>query len=126
MNEQKTAHALGWFSIGLGLTELLATKTLSSYLGMEKQEALIRAYGLREIAAGIGVLSQQRPVAGMWSRAGGDLMDLVTLGIAYTPNNPKRANVGIALGTVAAITVLDILCAQKLSSSAAIQNHPAS
>jgi hypothetical protein len=28
MNEEKLARALGWFSIGLGLTEVVATRSL--------------------------------------------------------------------------------------------------
>jgi len=126
MNEEKIARALGWFSLGLGLTELMATRSLSEYLGMEEQTALIRAYGLREIASGIGILSHPHPTTGVWARAGGDMMDLLTLGTAYTPDNLKRANVGIALGTVAAVTLVDLLCAQKLSKSTPVEPAPES
>ena len=49
------ARGLGWFSIGLGLAEVLAPRVLTRGLGMENEQ-LVRAYGLREIATGIGIL----------------------------------------------------------------------
>ena len=57
----ETAHSmargLGWFSIGLGLAEVLAPRALTRGLGMEGNEQLVQAYGLREIPTGIGILS---------------------------------------------------------------------
>src|SRR6478609_8300231 len=45
----QTAHSmargLGWFSIGLGLAELLAPRTLTRGLGMEGNEQIVQAYG---------------------------------------------------------------------------------
>jgi len=41
---------LGWFSIGLGLAEVLAPRSLTRGLGMEGHEQLMQAYGVREIA----------------------------------------------------------------------------
>ena len=61
MNEEKLARALGWFSIGLGLTEVVGTRSLSRLLGMKDRAGLLRVFGLREIAIGIGILSQRRP-----------------------------------------------------------------
>ena len=52
------ARGLGWFSIGLGLAELLAPAQGRRFLGMEEHTGLIRAYGAREIATGIGILTQ--------------------------------------------------------------------
>ena len=46
------ARGLGMFSIGLGLAEVFAARSLTRFLGMEGHETLIRAYGLREIANG--------------------------------------------------------------------------
>ena len=55
------ARGLGWFSIGLGLAEVLAPRALTRGLGMEGSEQLVQAYGLREIATGIGILSSDQP-----------------------------------------------------------------
>ena len=108
------ARGLGWFSIGLGLAELLAPRRLTEFLGMEGQEGLFQAYGLREIATGIGVLSADDPAPWVWGRVGGDALDLATLAIGLDEDNPKRGNVGFAIGAVAGVTVLDVLCTQML------------
>ena len=101
-------HALGWFSMGLGLTELLAPKVLTRWLGMEGKEGLVRAYGARELASGVLCLSVNKDY-GAWSRVGGDILDLATLGAAYNDDNPKKRNVGIAIAAVAGITIIDAL-----------------
>ena len=56
------------------------TVKTSVLLGAKERDAgLMRFLGLREIAAGIVVLSGAR-AAGCWSRVAGDLMDLSLLG----------------------------------------------
>jgi hypothetical protein len=109
------ARALGWFSIGLGLAELLAPRQFTRALGMPGSEMLVRSYGLREIGHGILSLSPDK-VAGLWSRVGGDALDILTLAAAYRPDNPKRDNVGLALAAVAGITLLDLVGAQGVTS----------
>ncbi len=116
MNEERVAHALGWFSIGLGLTEVVAGRALGRSLGMEGQTGLLRAFGLREIAAGVGILSQPRPAGWMWARVAGDALDLAALGSACTEDNPERENLGVAIGAVAGITAVDIWCAWRLTT----------
>ena len=107
------AQGLGWFSIGLGLTEVLATGGLTEYLGMQKKAALVRFFGLREIAAGAGLLTQPQSAPWFWARGGGDALDLAALASGMTASNPKRRRVGAALAIVAAITAVDIAAALK-------------
>jgi hypothetical protein len=101
------AWALGWFSIALGVVELLAPQALARFLGMEGKEGLLRAYGVREIAAGMTSLSTEK-AAGLWSRVAGDILDIATLLPAYSDDNPKKHNVGLALAAVVAITLVDL------------------
>ena len=42
MNEMKVASGLGWFSIGLGLAEIVAGREIGRSLGMEDRSWLIR------------------------------------------------------------------------------------
>lgn len=111
------AQGLSWFSVGLGLAELLAPRSLGRFLGMEEHAALIRIYGARELATGIGILAQtDPPAAWLWGRLGGDALDLGTLASGLRRDNPQRENVGLALVAVAGVTVLDVLCATALGS----------
>lgn len=99
-------RALGWASFGLGALELFAPRVVTRWLGMEGRETLIRAYGARELGAGVMCLSTNAD-AGAFARAGGDAVDLATLATAYRDDNPKKRNVGIAMAAVAAIAVAD-------------------
>jgi hypothetical protein len=105
------AKGLGWFSLGLGLTELLAPGRITRALGMQGQEALVRVYGAREIASGILSLSVDKKL-GLWSRVAGDGLDIATVMTALRPDNPKRDNVVIALALLLGITAVDLIDAQ--------------
>jgi hypothetical protein len=102
----KFGRALGWVSFGLGLTELLSPKTITRALGAEGNEGLVRAYGAREIASGVLCLSTNNDV-GAWSRVAGDIIDLASLAAAYRDDNPKKANVGLAIAAVVGIAIAD-------------------
>lgn len=108
-------RALGWFSLGLGLTELFAPKVLTRWLGVEGKEGLVRAYGAREIASGVMCLSVNNDY-GAWSRVAGDVLDLASLAAAYHDDNPKKANVGIAIAAVTGIAVVDAIAGQSIRS----------
>ena len=110
------ARGLGWFSIALGVAEVLAPRTLARALGMNGSEALLRAYGVREIATGLGILAARDPAPWIWGRVGGDALDIATLATGLDERNPRKQNVGIALAAVAGVTLLDVACAQALSA----------
>jgi hypothetical protein len=111
------ARGLGVFSIALGLVELAAARSLTRALGMEGSETLVRLYGVREIAKGVGILASSDPTPWLWGRVAGDALDVATLAPALKRDNPKRGNVAIALASVAGATALDVYCAQQLSRS---------
>ena len=111
------ARAIAWFSIGLGMVELVAPERLCRYLGMEDKTELVRLYGVREIGKGIGILSQERPEGWLWARIAGDFLDLATLATALDSHNRHRDRVVGAMAAVAGITLLDVVCARQLSAS---------
>jgi len=103
----RLARTLGWVSIGLGVTELVAPGRIARMLGLDDKEGLIRAYGARELASAVPTLSIDKPV-GLAARIGGDVLDLGTLATALHRDNPKRRNAAIATALVAGITLLDL------------------
>src|SRR3954463_14171083 len=117
MNEMKVARGLGWFSIGLGLAEIVAGREIGRTLGMEGRTWLIRAYGGREIVSGITIFSQDTPRAGVWSRVAGDVLDLATLASAYRDDNPKRDNVAAAIASIVGIRGLHCWCEKRPHSA---------
>jgi hypothetical protein len=114
-SSDKLARGLGWFSIGLGVAEIVAPERFTRALGMSGKESLVRAYGVREIASGILSLSVDKQ-AGLWSRVAGDGVDIATLMSGLREDNPKRDNVAIAMTMVLGVTLLDVVGAQSTSS----------
>ena len=112
----KLARGLGWFSIGLGMTELLFGRKLASSLGLGHRVGLVRFFGLREIATGLGILSRDRGKAPwIWARVAGDVLDLGVLATALRPQNPERGKAVFATTNVAAVTALDVVCGMQLT-----------
>ncbi|WP_281976493.1 hypothetical protein [Pseudorhizobium flavum] len=109
-NTDRLARNLGWFSIGLGIAELVAARRISRAIGIEGSESLIRAFGAREIASGMLTLSVDKK-AGLYSRVAGDAVDLAVLSTAVRDDNPKRGNAALALAMVAGVTLLDVAAA---------------
>ncbi|MFZ4410702.1 MAG: hypothetical protein ACOYOH_25385 [Paracraurococcus sp.] len=111
------ARGLGWFSLGLGLTELLAPQLVTRSLGLRGQEKLIASHGAREIATGIGLLAARDPTPWLWGRVAGDALDLGTLaGGLVAGRGRERGNAGLALAALAGVTLLDVLCGRALSA----------
>jgi uncharacterized membrane protein len=114
---KRLARGLGWFSIGLGMTELLCPRFIAKISGVpNSRTGLIRLYGLREIASGITIFSQKEPAGGVWSRVAGDAMDLASLGMAFTSPGAQRSRVAFATANVLAVTALDLIAAKQLST----------
>jgi uncharacterized membrane protein len=117
-NEERLANALGWFSIGLGLAEVAAPGKMAKLIGVSNEDrthTVLRTYGLREIAAGVGILSNTRPAGWVWGRVAGDMLDLASLASALKSENSQRGRVATATAAVIGITALDLICSQKLS-----------
>ncbi len=107
------ARALGWFSIGLGATELLAPRMLTRMLGLRGHENLVRSYGLREIGTGVGILRSKDPTSWIWGRVGGDMLDIATVALGL--RGPRRANATLALVSLAGVTAVDVVCGGTLA-----------
>ncbi|HEY8608521.1 MAG TPA: SRPBCC family protein [Noviherbaspirillum sp.] len=110
---ERLANALGWFSIGLGLAQVLAPSRVSRAIGVADNPALMRAVGVRELTAGVGILTQRRPANWLWSRVAGDMMDLAMLANAARSPYARRDRIGLAAVAVAGITALDLLSSME-------------
>lgn len=109
------AQALGWFSVGLGVAQLLAPRAMARAAGLPGHPGWIRAVGAREIAAGVGILGAHRPAGWLWTRVAGDAMDLAILGMAAATAGSRRRRVALAGGVVAGLAALDVLTSVRHS-----------
>jgi uncharacterized membrane protein len=116
-DDRQLGQLLGWFSIGLGLAELLAPRALGRAIGVGDQSATLRALGVREVVSGLGLLSERKPGAWAWSRVAGDAMDLALLGAAARSPDSDPRRIAIATAGVLAVTALDVYAGRRLQAS---------
>jgi uncharacterized membrane protein len=117
---ERRARGLGWFSIGLGLAQIGAPRAVARLIGVNDDDGTrntMFAIGLREITSGIGILTRPRPAGWVWTRVGGDLMDLALLGKALNSDEADRTRVGVATAAVLGVTLLDFVTSRQLSDS---------
>lgn len=109
LNVDDLARGLGWFSIALGLAEMLAPGRVARTVGLRRRRKLLRLYGIRETAVGVGLLLSERRGPWLWARAGGDVLDIVSLRGALRQQNPRLGLARSAMISVLLITALDVL-----------------
>jgi uncharacterized membrane protein len=120
------ANGLAWFSIGLGLAELLAPNRVARFIGVKESgtnRALLRAFGARELSAGVGILSRQDRSPWVWSRVAGDVMDLSMLGAALSSTDTERRRASTAAAAVLGVTALDVLVGKRLSEDESTESR---
>lgn len=111
----RMAKNLGYLSIALGMAELLVPKTVCSVAGIRGLENVVRAYGAREIATGVAILTSHNPEPWIWVRVAGDIADMATVASGLQQDNAKKHTNIMALGALAAVTALDVVCARSLN-----------
>lgn len=115
---ERLADGLGWFSIGLGLAEVLAPRGVARLVGVrpsKRSTAVLRATGLREIGHGVAILSEPRPAEWVWTRVAGDMLDLALLGGALATRPEKPGRTLAATLAILGVTALDLMGAQELT-----------
>lgn len=111
------AKGLGIFSIALGLAEVLMPNQLGELAGVSRSHRkFLPALGLREIAHGVGILQSAKPTTAVWTRVGGDALDLAFLGASFASDQGNKTRLTGATAAVLGVAALDLICAKQLSS----------
>lgn len=113
---KQTGLGLGLFSLALGAAELIAPQKIAKGLGLDPEgsaKSVIRAFGLREIAAGAMLVRGPAVSFNSWNRVFGDTMDTAALLLALRTTKKPGAVLG-ALAFVGACTALDRWTAGRL------------
>jgi uncharacterized membrane protein len=115
---ERLAKGLGWLSLGLGIAHLARPRAVSRFaLGghdRRKRDAMI-AVGVREVAAGIGILTRRRPAGWLWARVAGDVIDLALLGASFRTKNTRSSHLMRSMAGVVGVTILDVVAGVQLS-----------
>jgi uncharacterized membrane protein len=106
--EARLGSMLGWVSIALGATQVLAPRAFARATGLPRIDWLYRAIGLRELACGVGLLAQPKSPAFKWARVLGDTMDSAVIGAAMFSQRSDRKRLAATAAIAAGITALDV------------------
>ena len=117
------ARGLGWLSIGLGVAELVTARPLARSVGLRGRGAVVAGYGIREVATGVGLLNTDRPAPWLWARVAGDVLDVVSLVVGARRHPRHSRGASIALAAVAGVTLVDLVCARRLSGPPKASRH---
>jgi hypothetical protein len=112
---RRRAEALGWFSVALGLAQLLLPRAVARAAGAGDHAGLVRALGAREIASGAGLLLRPTRPSFAWLRLAGDVVDLALLGRAMLAPRARRDKLALAIAAVSGVAVMDALTARELA-----------
>ena len=115
-SEEKMATALGWFSVGLGLAQLVAPREVARMIGIGEHNILMRLCGARELATGVGILTQERPAGWLWARVAGDVLDVALLSNAMRDDDNDRGRVAAALAAVVGVGAADVIAGRQLTA----------
>jgi len=110
---KQLSKGLGWFSLALGAAELFAPRKITQALDAEGNETLVKAFGAREIAAGLAILGAPAHAERVGARVAGDALDLGALALAAR-NSPRNPWVWGAIGFVVGAAVADVLVTRGL------------
>lgn len=114
---ERIATGLGLAQLALAAFELARPGALGRSLGLRENHVFLKGFGARDMATGAGLFGLRRgrgKSIWIWARLAGDAMDLYALGPALSRENPKRNAAIAAVAVVAAVTIIDVLCARAL------------
>jgi hypothetical protein len=109
------AKGLGYFSLALGATELLAPRSVCKAAGLDGQETLVRLYGAREVATGIAILASHDATPWIWGRVAGDALDIATVIGAGPKGSALQGRKLLTLAMLIGATAMDAFCSVGLT-----------
>ncbi|MDP1847831.1 MAG: SRPBCC family protein [Solirubrobacteraceae bacterium] len=112
------AKGLAVFSFALGIPQTLMPGRVNRLIGVKDtttSRAIMRAVGVRELVAGVGIFTDRRPAGWIWARVAGDTMDLALLGSALRNKSKSPTRTLAATGAVAGAFAADVIDGVRLS-----------
>jgi hypothetical protein len=117
MDANRLSRGLGWWSVGLGLTELAFSERFCQRLGFRGRMELVRAHGVREVLKGVGLLTQRDPRPWLWARLAGDALDLCVLGVTLRRREVPWAWRLAGAFTSVGLALVDALAVRRLGAT---------
>jgi uncharacterized membrane protein len=119
-------RSLGWFSVALGVGELVAPKAVAKLVGARPTtvaKLAIRLAGVRELGTGTAILMMPNRPLPLALRAIGDALDLGLLGLAARQRRSRGGRLAITAAAVAGIAALDVAASVRAARHFEAMNH---
>ncbi|HYH41394.1 MAG TPA: SRPBCC family protein [Burkholderiales bacterium] len=113
---EQLARGLGWLSVGLGIAQIVAPRIVARLSGVPVPSVLMIACGVRQLACGVGILTQDEPAPWIKARIAGDAADLAALACGAVLPGSGGSRIAINTAVVAGITALDVYCGRELAT----------
>jgi uncharacterized membrane protein len=116
----RLSRGLGLFSLGLGLTEIAAPRTLARAIGVDPEgrtSTALRIFGMREVLAGLGVMLKPRSSLPLWARVAGDALDLGAIAWAARSKRTSTERLAAAFIAVAGVAALDVIAGRRVAQA---------
>lgn len=117
-SDSRLARPLGWLSVVLGLSSLVAPTAMARGIGLRPTEGtgtLLRAVGAQELLVSWGLLRRRRPAGWQWTRVIGDLTHVAMLNNALASRDSDARRIRRVMAAVAAIAGVDVLAGVRLT-----------
>lgn len=111
---EQVARGLAWFSIGIGVAHILAPRVMARLTGVPVPPPVMIACGLRELACGVGILTQDEAAPWIRARIAGDAVDLAGLACGALVPGADVKRIAINTALVTGITAVDVYCSRAL------------
>lgn len=122
----RVAQGLGWFSIALGVSQMVAPRALERLIGVTHGDGTaMRILGAREIVTGIGLLGARRSAWWTAARLAGDAIDLALLALEMTKEENDRTRLAVTAANVLGVAALDAWATKTLAGDLARQEQVA-
>lgn len=122
--EGQLTTALAWFSIGLGLAQLLMPRTVAKLSGLPAGPAIMRVLGARDMTLAFGLINSRNAPAWQWARVAGDAMDLVALGIAARTDPARKPRLAKTALLLAGMAALDVIAGNRVTRASGAGGWP--
>lgn len=116
--------ALAWFSIGLGLVQLLVPGTVAKVSGLPAGPAIMRVLGARDMALAVGLINSRNAAIWQWAKVAGDAMDLVALGIAARTSPARKRRLAKTALLLAGMAALDVIAGNRVTRAGGAGGWP--
>lgn len=117
---QRLVDGLGYLSLGVGVAQIAAPRLVAWLTGSQPRRAhksIVRALGVRELAAGAGIISARTTSPWLWARAAGDAVDLALLGSGLAWGRVGRKRRVLAIAAVGGMAAVDVLAGRRAAAA---------